>query len=130
MSTLSLMIGIVVIAIITAVVESYFDASKNKPIDHILSAIVRVLGVVLIVYFIPFGIPVKILFVGVVLSVYWIVFDISYNLFKGNDWGYVGNTAWVDKFARKHIGTGFDYLFVKVFVLALFLSGISIILTA
>ncbi len=118
MSTLVLMGIVVLVSIVTAVVESYFDAKKNRPIEHILSAIVRGVVTIVVVYFMPVSILFKFLFAGAVLVVYWIVFDLCYNLFKGNKWGYVGNTAFLDRFARKYIGTGFDYLFVKFYLLA------------
>ena len=127
MSVLMLMGISVAVSIITAVVESYFDAKKNKPIEHILSATVRGLGAVVVVYFIPGTVLFQVLFTGVVLVVYWIVFDLCYNLFKGNDWGYVGNTAVLDRFARKYIGQGFDYLFVKFFLLVVLIFALLFI---
>lgn len=59
-------------------------------------------------------------YIFLLLSLRWIVFDITYNLFIGQKWYYVGSTAFLDKyipnfiqFAIKLTTLFFDILIIK-----------------
>ena len=108
---------LLLLPIVIAPIEAYFDVSNSKKeeIEHQLSALVRVLcsvllSIIWLVDLIDIG-----LYFQMLLVIYWIVFDISNNLFYKRNWLYIGNTAMLDKLARKIVKKDFKlYLAIKI----------------
>jgi len=57
---------------------------------------------------------------------YSISFDLFLNFLRGKEIFYIGQTAFLDKMARKYLKTGLNYIFVRL--LAVFLIGVGIVI--
>lgn len=126
---------ILITSFVFSVIESKWDsnkAKKNKKIMHKLSLFFRFLiGVpfCFIVSCLTFNFSIDIivgtfLYLGLAAVQWWITFDISFNLWHGNKWNYIGTTSAIDKNSTKEtliikfslygLGWLFNYLFIIV----------------
>jgi hypothetical protein len=69
---------------------------KKRPVNHARGALLRLVGLVPATILIPFEA------IGIVWFGYWVAFEGLNNLMNGQKWGYVGETAWIDKMTRKY----------------------------
>lgn len=58
-------------------------------------------------------------FTLILASMFWLLFDISYNLFKGEHFMYIGTTAWID---QKTHGKELPVFFFKIMLVAISFS--------
>lgn len=113
-------LGLIILAIVCAMAEAYFDAKrilKGTDIEHKFSAFVRItvsytasLALLAHPYWIIFG--------TMLLVIYWMVFDPFINAHRDLSPWYIGKTSKMDKFIRKHITSdGRHYLSIKALLL-------------
>jgi hypothetical protein len=116
-----------VVAIMAALMEAYFDA-KGDVTEHFLSATIRTIVAMWMAIFILDNVYHVSIYTAILLNSFWIVFDPVYNLFKGNKVWYIGNTAQLDIFARKHYKEegGFGLLITKLVLMVILLGAYSL----
>ena len=106
-----------------AVVEAVLDEinSKNRNIEHAISATFRVIVISgLNLYFLD-GFFYPMLHTVICLFLYWITLDSVFGYRRTGDWFYIGNTAFMDRMCRKYIGVGaIPFIFSKVFFTLIF----------
>lgn len=106
-----------------AYIESYFDAKnikKNKSIEHLISATLRVVFSFGLSYFLLTGTIYPSLIAMSMLGVYSLVFDSAINIRLGRSVYYLGKTAWTDRLARSMNADGVTWAAFKgVIIIAL-----------
>lgn len=110
-----------IIAVSSAILESYFDSRKRNP-EKIISSIVRVLVATSISFTLFVGLWYQILNAISMLVAFWIVFDISYNVFKGRPIVQMGKTSFLDKTFSKLGADMYGYTALKGVFLAIILT--------
>ena len=113
---------LLLLPIIIAPIEAYVDVlnSRKKKIEHNISAAVRVLVSVLVSFIWLTNYLDMFLYMSMLLTLYWIVFDIFNNIFYTRNWLYIGETAELDKLARKYVGLDFRLFLITKITLFLF----------
>ncbi len=94
---------LILIVIVTALIEAWFDAQRVKrgyEVNHFISSCVRVVLAYIVSFYCVIDLYSQIMLSISLLIGYSMVFDLAINYFRGKPMYLLGNTALTDRIAR------------------------------